>query len=66
MDRFNVGEEVLHEGRHFIVAGHRKGPPLLVRLLATRPTGVQVVWVTPEVLERIDSYITPSRDTDSF
>ena len=66
MDRFNVGEEVMHDGRRFIVAGHHKGPLLLVRLLATRPTGVQVVWATPEALERIESYTTPSQDTNTF
>ncbi len=61
-----VGEEVLYQGRRYVIAGRRPGP-YGFRLLAAsgRHQGeAGIVWASAAELDAIDSYTRPRHDTD--
>jgi hypothetical protein len=63
MTSFSVGEEVLFEGRRYVITTTRAEPPYRYRLVATTPEGASVTWARPEQLRKIESYTTPVDDT---
>ncbi|MEJ2667495.1 MAG: hypothetical protein P8Z81_10430 [Deinococcales bacterium] len=63
MTSFSVGEEVLFEGRRYVITTTSAEPPYRYRLVATTPEGASVAWARPEQLRKIESYTTPVDDT---
>jgi len=62
---FKVGEEVLYDGRRYVIAGRRSGP-YGVRLLAAsdrheRDAGI--VWAPESGLSKLESYLRSREDT---
>lgn len=63
MTSFTVGEEVLFEGRRYVITTSSADPPYRFRLVATTPDGASVTWARPEQLQKIESYTRPVDDT---
>jgi hypothetical protein len=64
--RYTVGEEVLYQGRRFVIAGIRPGP-YGVRLLAAsdrHDEEADIVWASEAELAPLESYTRPRYDTD--
>jgi len=62
-----VGEEVLYDGRRYVIAGRRPGP-YGVRLLAAsgRHQGDgEIVWAPESGLSKLESYLRSREDTGS-
>lgn len=66
MASFSIGEEVLYDGRRYIISTAPAQPPYRYRLLATTPQGAQMVWATPEQLQKMESYTRPRDDTQGI
>ena len=64
MVSFSVGEEVLYEGRRYVITTQPAQPPYRYRLVATTPEGSRQVWARPEQLRKIESYTRPKDDTE--
>ncbi len=64
--RFMHGEEVLHDGRRYVVAGFRDGP-YGVRLVAAGGRHADgdsdVVWADVTDLAKVEAYTRPHDDT---
>jgi len=63
MVTFTVGTEVMYGGRRYVITSLTNKEPFTVRLVATTPTGPEVVTVRPVDLEKITSYTEPRADT---
>ncbi|MEJ2290904.1 MAG: hypothetical protein P8Y13_07665 [Deinococcales bacterium] len=63
MVSFSAGEEVLYEGRRYVITTAPAKPPYRYRLVATTPEGARLVWARPEQLHKIDAYTRPRDDT---
>jgi hypothetical protein len=64
--RFTVGEEVLYDGRRFVIAGTRPGP-YGFRLLAAsdrHDDEADIVWAAEAEMTPLESYVRPRHDTD--
>lgn len=63
--KFMVGEEVLYDGRRYVVAGKREGP-YGIRILAASDRGgaeAQALWVDESELNTIKAYTEARNDT---
>ena len=63
--RFMIGEEVIRDGRTYVVAGRQAGP-YGVRLLAAsdRHGGAKrIVWADERELSPVEPYLAPRDDT---
>lgn len=63
MPSFSIGEEVLYEGRRFVITTATAEPPYRYRLVATTPEGARIAWARPDEVEKILSYTQPVDDT---
>ncbi len=62
-----VGEEVLYDGRRYVIAGRRSGP-YGVRLLSAsdrHARDADIVWAPESGLSKLESYLTSREDTGS-
>lgn len=62
-----VGEEVLYQGRRYVIAGRRPGP-YGVRLLSAsdrHARDADIVWTAESGLSKLDSYLRSRDDTGS-
>ncbi len=66
MASFTVGEEVLYEGRRYVISTAPAQPPYRYRLLATTPAGARMAWARAEELHKIDAYTRPHDDTQNI
>ena len=63
MASFTVGEEVLYEGRRYVIRTAPAQPPYRYRLVATTPAGARMVWARVEDLQKLEAYTRPRDDT---
>jgi len=63
MASFTVGEEVLYEGRRYVISTAPAQAPYRYRLLATTPAGARMVWARAEELHKMETYTRPRDDT---
>ena len=63
MPSFTIGEEVLYEGRRFVITTASADPPYRYRLVATTPEGARITWARADELRNIRSYTEPVDDT---
>lgn len=63
MPSFTIGEEVLFEGRRYVITTANAQPPYRFRLVATTPEGARIAWARAEDLSKIESYTRPRDDT---
>lgn len=66
MASFTVGEEVLFEGRRYVISTAPAQAPYRYRLLATTPAGARMVWARAEELHKLEAYTRPHDDTQSI
>lgn len=66
MRTFQVGEEVLYDGRRYVISALHPDEPYHYRLLATTPDGARMVWANAESLKRIESYTKARADTERY
>lgn len=63
MPSFTVGEEVLFQGKRYVITTSSPQAPYRYRLVATTPEGSRVVWARQEDLHKMEAYTTPRDDT---
>lgn len=66
MASFSVGEEVLYEGRRYVISTAPAQPPYRYRLLATTQQGAKMVWATQQQLHKMEDYTRPRDDTQGI
>ncbi len=63
MVSFSVGEEVMFQGKRYVISTASPRPPYQYRLLATTPEGARVAWAMLSDLGKMDNYTRPMDDT---
>ena len=56
----------MYDEERYVLAAISKDEPVRCRLLSTTAKGARMVWVSPDELEKIDKYIKPNDDTDTY
>lgn len=64
MPSFTVGEEVLYQGRRYVITTASAQPPYRYRLVATTPEGASITWARADQLHKMESYTRPHDDTE--
>lgn len=64
MTSFTIGEEVLYQGRRYVITTASAEPPYRYRLVATTPQGASIAWARAQELHKIDAYTQPVDDTE--
>lgn len=63
MPSYTIGEEVLYNGRRYVITTASAEPPYRYRLVATTPDGTGIAWARPDQLQKIRSYTQAVDDT---
>ncbi|HZJ10805.1 MAG TPA: hypothetical protein VFD39_13990 [Trueperaceae bacterium] len=63
MATFTIGEEVLHDGRRYVITLKQPLPPYRYRLARTTSAGPEIHWARADELHKMVSYTTPRADT---
>jgi len=66
MVSFSVGEEVIFQGKRYVISTASPRQPYQYRLLATTPEGARVAWAMRSDLGKMENYTTPNDDTSDI